>query len=52
MNKTINKAIMNRSRFKYKFIKNPTYLNEYNYKRQKLRGKLNKKRKEEIFRKH
>ena len=32
MNKTINKAIMNRSRFKNKFIKNPTNLDEYNYK--------------------
>ena len=31
MNKTINKAIMNRSRFKNRFLKSPTNINEYNY---------------------
>ena len=33
MNKTINKAIMNRSRLKNRFLKSPTNINEHNYKK-------------------
>ena len=35
MNKTLSKAIMNRSRLKNKFQKNPNYLNKLRYKQQR-----------------
>ena len=35
MNKTLSKAIMNRSRLKNRFLKNPNKENELNYKKQK-----------------
>ena len=35
MNKTLGKAIMNRSRLRNRFIKNPNATNQYNYKRQR-----------------
>ena len=35
MNKTLSKAIMNRSRLRNRFIKNPNETNQYNYKRQR-----------------
>ena len=48
MNKTISKAIMNRSRLRNRFIKNPNEVNQNNYKRQRnyvvnvLRREINK----------
>ena len=35
MKKTLSKAIMNRSRLRNRFIKNPNATNQYNYKRQR-----------------
>ena len=35
MNKTLSKTIMNRSRLRNRFIKNPNETNQYNYKRQR-----------------